>query len=443
MSQVTLAAAFPLLFLHLEYQPSFSVGSGGTDLTIASSDLAVLALLALALWRGRRDGFGALRAGRTLWIASALYLGLVVAAVFYPLVAHAEYPWRSNLVTAAKLAEYAALAVSVPLLVRAARDLRPLLAVAVAWSVAMSGVGVLQFLGVVDEFQGRRPGQREPSYVGIEDFGVLSGAVLSIAFVAIVLGVGERRDRRLAWVGAASGIVGLVLSGAVAGVLGIGLAGSLALVVAWRRGVLTPSRTAAVAGCLAAVALGTFAMRSADIGHYLDFLGIRQERQDDRKEVQTYAQRTLMAYIAWQIFLDQPLLGAGFQGSKEPYGYGPQLAAAHERFPDSPPRAFPTPEHPWGPHNLYLQALADTGVLGLATLLALLLAAGLLAATVALRASPETAAAALLALLWLGLLAGIANGRGTVAGIPFDALLWLAAGLAVAARSWTPGEETA
>src|SRR3712207_8417762 len=33
----------------------------------------------------------------------------------------------------------------------------------VAWSCVMTAIGILQFLGWVDEFEGRRPLQREPS----------------------------------------------------------------------------------------------------------------------------------------------------------------------------------------------------------------------------------------------------------------------------------------
>ena len=49
--------------------------------------------------------------------------------------------------------------------------------------------------------------------------------------------------------------------------------------------------------------------------------------------MQSYSQRTLLAYIGLEIFLDHPLLGVGWQGSLDEAGYGPQLAAAHAPLP--------------------------------------------------------------------------------------------------------------
>ncbi|HVM18217.1 MAG TPA: O-antigen ligase family protein [Gaiellaceae bacterium] len=436
-----LAAALPFLFLHVEYQPSLALG-GDDGIRVALSDVAVVAAAIAALAAGRRYGFEPLRPGRAIWTASALFLAFCLVSVFHPLAGNPEYPWRSNLVTVAKFSEYALLALALPLLARAREHLLLLLGVLVAWSVAMTGVGVLQFLGLVDEFEGRRPLQREPSYVGIEDFGVLSGAAVSIALVVLVLGVGGRRERIAAVVAAVSGAVGLVLSAALAGLLGLVVAAAVALAVASRRGTLTARRAAAVGALVLAVAGGVVAMRSGDIDRYLAFLGIR-DAEVEESEVQTYLHRTLMMYIGWQIFLDHPVLGAGFQGSREEYAYGPQLDQARERFRDAPDRAFPAPEHPWGPHNLYLQALADMGVPGLVLLLAVFGTGFLLAGRVALRAPPATAAPGLLALLWLVLLFGIGNGRGIVAGIPFDALLWLALGAAVLSAWWWDRERSA
>ena len=47
---------------------------------------------------------------------------------------------------------------------------------------------------------------------------------------------------------------------------------------------------------------------------------------------------------------------------------GPHLDDARTRFPDEPDEAFPSPEHPWGVQTLYLQVLADAGVIGFAAL---------------------------------------------------------------------------
>jgi hypothetical protein len=73
--------------------------------------------------------------------------------------------------------------------------------------------------------------------------------------------------------------------------------------------------------------------------------------------------------------------------------------------------------------------LADLGVVGLLLLVALLLAAGALAARAALRAPPLTAFVVTLGLFWLLLALGLWSALGLVAGVPLDALTWLALGL--------------
>ena len=151
--------------------------------------------------------------------------------------------------------------------------------------------------------------------------------------------------------------------------------------------------------------------------------------------MQSYSQRTVLAYIGLQIFLDHPLLGVGWQGSLDEDGYGPQLAAARARFPDEPNRTFPSPNHPWGVHTAYIQALSDLGLPGLALLAALLAGALAIGVRAALRAAGQAADAAFVATAWLLLVAGLLNATGLVAGIPLEAMMWLSAGLAVAAAA--------
>ena len=61
-----------------------------------------------------------------------------------------------------------------------------------------SAWAALQFLGLVDEFEGRRPGQREPSFLGVHDFAALSAAALGLALLAIAFGTRGRWLRGLA-----------------------------------------------------------------------------------------------------------------------------------------------------------------------------------------------------------------------------------------------------
>ena len=67
---LVLAAAIPVLFLHVHYQPGFGVGFGSTTLNAYLSDFAVLAVVVVALWSGFRDGFAPLVRGRWLWLAA-------------------------------------------------------------------------------------------------------------------------------------------------------------------------------------------------------------------------------------------------------------------------------------------------------------------------------------------------------------------------------------
>ena len=127
---VLFALCVPLVFLHADYQPSFTVSVGGSDATLFLSDVAVLAVGAVGLVAGCRLGFAPLRAGRAIWIASAVFLAFVLAGTAVGAASTDGYPLADNLLTAAKFAEYALLALAAPLAVRGAQELMPLLVVA-------------------------------------------------------------------------------------------------------------------------------------------------------------------------------------------------------------------------------------------------------------------------------------------------------------------------
>jgi O-antigen ligase len=178
----------------------------------------------------------------------------------------------------------------------------------------------------------------------------------------------------------------------------------------------------AAAAIVVAVTAGTAVMRAEAIERFAEFIGIRDRVTD--AGVQSYAHRALLAYIGGRIWLDNPLVGVGWQASSEEWAYSPYLADAHARFPDEPDEAFPSPERPWGVQTLYLQVLADLGVVGFAALVALF-AAGVAAALRGARASPVPLAG----LAWLLVAAGVWGGIGLIAGLPLAALTWIALGL--------------
>jgi O-antigen ligase len=414
---VLFALVAPLVFLHAEYQPSVSVGQA----TLYLSDVAVLAAGAIGLYAGWKLGFGPLRAGRAVWIASAVFCAVVLASTLYGAAVDDDYAFTTHFLTAAKLIEYGLLALAAPLVFRAAAQLTPLLWTLTAWSVAATIGAALQFLGVVNEFEGRRPGQREPSFLGIHDLAALSGATLALGLLALALG--ERR--RLGVLAGVAGGLGVILSGATTAVAGIVAAG----VAAW---LLGRRHALAIAAVVAVVAGGVVAIRAVDTGPLLDALGIERPREVETDPEASWQQRFALAYIGGKVFLEDPVFGAGWQRSEDEEVYLPYVDDARRRFPDLPERALPSPEHPWGVQNAYVQAAADMGVIGLVAFLALFL--------VPLRAAWRAGTAGGVPILWLLVSMGVWIGLGLVAGIPLVGLTWLAVGLAAAATAWTSSD---
>lgn len=424
MGAVVLAAALPVVFLHLNYQPSFSAGSA----TIKLSDLAILAVVVAAVAAAARSGLGRLRAGLPIWIAAALFLGWIVLACFYPLASSRAYPWHTHLVTAGEFGLYALLAPAVPLLVRKRDDALLVAGTLVGWSTIATAVGIAQWLGW-HGLAGWGRSRRQPSFLGPHDFASLSGMVLGLGLVALLFRLEGRWVRRGAWLAVASGLIGFVIGGASAGIIGLVPATLVAGVVAWRRERLERRTLATVLAATAVASLGVVVLRAGDFDQFFRFLGF-SKAPPTNAHIQTYSQRTLLAYIGYRIWIHHPLVGVGFEGSGDPAAFEPELPAAHARFPHVLPLAFPAPQHPYGVQMLYIQVLADLGVVG-GVLLVLLFAAGLWAAgRAALRGPPSRALSGTLGLFWLLLVMGLWTAEGLVAGIPLDAVTWLAFGAA-------------
>lgn len=435
-ASAVLAVSLPFLFLHVDYQPGFTVGLGGPSADVYLSDFAVLAVAIAGLVAGVRHGFAPLRAGWPIWVTGGLFLAMVGAASAYPRIWDGSYAWSTHAVTAGKFAEYAALALAVPLLLRAPRDLELVLVSLGSWTAVAATVGVVQFFGV-DIFDAWQAGRRQPSFLGHYDLAAMSGASLAVALAWIALGQSHRAHRGFIVLTAAAGAVGVIVSGSSAAGIGVGAAAAAVLGVALFRRRLTAGRTAASLAIVGIVALGIVTLRGNDFDQFLRFLGVRSEEKAAQANVQTYVQRTLLAYIGWRIFLDHPVLGAGWQASeKERTTYGPYLADAHREFPGAPELAFPSPAHPWGIQNGYIQAMADLGAIGLALFLGVFAAGLWIVGRAVLRAPPLGIAPPLLGGLWLLVAMGVWTAVGLVAGIPLDGLTWLSLGLAAASAAW-------
>jgi hypothetical protein len=426
-----LAAAVPPLFLHVRYQPSASLALGGASVDLRISDLAVLAVVVAAVASGARLGWEPLQAGRVPLAIGLGFLAWVAIATLYGPLVDDRYPFASNAVTAAKFAWYALLAPAAVLLLRRREDVRAFLFGVVGWSVVASTVGFLQLLGLVDEFEGRRPGQRETSWLGVHDFAALSGASMAVAVVAIAYGSERRGDLPARTAGIAGG-VGLIIAAALNQVAA--LAVGVASVLGFRRGRVGARRIAALAAIVLAVGGGAVALRAGDLGDFLRLVGIGDEPEKPATEVETFTHRSVLLYLGVRIALDHPLLGVGWQGSALQDNVEPYLDDARRRFPDAAPEAFPSRAHPWGVQNAFVQAAADLGLVG-ALFFVGLFAAGLAAAVpVALGRRGSDPRLGAIAALWLVVAAAALAFYGLYAGVPVDALLWLALGLAVASR---------
>jgi hypothetical protein len=429
-----LAAALPILFLHVDYQPGFTIHTGSTGEHVVLSDVVLLLVGVAALAAGLRRGFAPLRAGLPIWIAGGIFLLDVFAASVYPKLWASGYEASTHAVTAAKFAEYALLALSVPLLVRTRRDAQWVVGSLIAWSVVATVVGLAQIFGA-DILEAWAAGRRQPSFLGHHDFAALSGAALAVCLVGIALRPVWRPRVAVLAAGGVSGMVGIVISASTADAAGLAIAAAALLLASRLRGWLDRQRGLAIAAIALVVLGGVLVMRAGEINQFLRFVGIGQTQRQNG--VESYVQRTMLVYIGWRIFEGNPIGGAGWQASTEQRVYGPYLSAAHREFPGTPAQAFPSPQHPWGVQNAFVQAMSDLGIVGLLTFLGLLVTGLVVAARAALRAPPAVAVTALVSLLWLVLVMGVLSALGLVAGIPSDALLWLALGFCVVAAGGT------
>ena len=435
---LVLACALPFLFLHKNYQPDLALGISSTALDVRLSDVAALAVVIAAIVAAARSGLSPLRAARALWLAGALLLCWLALETVRPASVHDDL-FASHVVTAFKLGEYALLALAVPLLVRRVEDLTIVLGAAVLWSALATAVATAQFFGL-DVFEAWNPGWRQPSFLGHHDFASLSAIAVSLAAAGIVAGRKRMPLAALFFVALLAGSLGLVIAGSVTAAAGFALGALVLALAARKRFSPSPRRLLALGAVVVLVAAGISAVRADSLADFMRFLGVRG--QETPAGVESYSQRTVLAYIGLRIFEDHPLVGVGWQRSDRPAVFDPYLVDAHKRFPDVVALAFPSAEHPWGVQNLYIQMLADAGVVGLV----LMLAVGAVGLTLAWRtanhaSTPWAVGVGLLALCGLLTVAGVWGSLGIVTGIPLQAATSLFFGL-VAAGAAAVEEET-
>ena len=424
-----LAFAIPFLFLHEKYQLEVTIDLGSTSVEVRLSDLAVLVVVVAAAVFAVRQGTSRLGPGRILWIpGTALLLWLAFQALRPDSVDDALF--EDHLVSYAKLVEYALLAVAVPLLIRRTGDLTIVLGSLVLWSAIASAVALAQFFGL-DVFDAWNAGWRQPSLLGHHDLAALSAVSAALAATGILC-LRTRLPASALWSTAlVAGALGLMLAGSVAAAGGFAL-GALALAIAARgRFEPSPRRFLAVLALVLVVGGGVTAIRADSLEQFVRFLGVRG---DERPQgVETYSQRTVLAYIGLRIWEDSPVVGVGWQRSGREDVFEPYLEDARERFPDVVDFAFPAESREWGVQNLYVQMLADAGIVGLLLLLAVGVSGIVLAWRTVIHApNPWATGVGLVVICALLTLAGEWASLGIVAGIPLQAATCLLLGLAAA-----------
>lgn len=437
LGAIVLVLALPFLFVHEKFQPALGIDWRGTSHHLRLADLAVLAIVTAAIVSGLKLGSGRLSAGRILWIPGALLLVWLSFQAFRP-VAVDDAGFEDHLVGLAKFIEYALLVPAVPLLVRRLEDLVLVLGGFVLLSAAATGVALAQFFGL-DILDAWPPGWRQPSFLGHHDLAALSAVAAGLAVAGILCGRVRLPAGRLFVVALLSGVLGLVLAGSLAAAIGFAVGGLAAIFAARSRFPRSGRSLLATAAVVLVVFAGVTAIRADSLEEFVRFLGISERR--DPEGVETYSQRTVLAYIGVRTWADNPIFGVGWQRSASPEVFEQYLADARKRFPDVVEEAFPARGREWGVQNLYIQMLADAGVIGLLLLLAVG-AGGLVLAwrTTTYAPWPWAAGAGVATICSLLTLTGEWASLGIVSGLPIGAATSLLLGIAAAGAATVEDE---
>lgn len=312
--------------------------------------------------------------GATILLAVAIFLRLTLQRrellrqewwiIFKPLFPFLAYTGMSlGLVwvyapdaLAASTASYTRLVVTVLLgllvfmSLESKKDLRLLTSMIVVFAVASIMVGTWEAL--VNPQKESVVAGRYGGLLGINTFGLVAGLLVLWAVIAR-----ENRGSRLSWVvPLASGLLGLILSKSASSVLAT-IGAVLFFWVFFKKWATQGTRLLRlVVGGMVGIILAMWVLR---LLRPSDFYGIAS------LEGGSWAQRLMIAYGALQIFLSHPIWGVGWQASSTGAVIGdPTLnKMLMEAFPKLPAHYFFL-ERPTSLHNLYMQLLAELGILG-------------------------------------------------------------------------------
>ena len=192
---------------------------------------------------------------------------------------------------------------------------------------------------------------RSGGVIGIGPLGLVSGLLVLYALV-------ERDgNRRLpAWIfSLAAGLLGLYLAKTATPALAVAVAATVYF-ASMRSRRFDLLRWAVVGTIvLTAAALAILSFRQGDVSGFASLSG------------GSFAERLMIAYTGISIFLDNPLIGVGWQASTAEVVIGSPaaIASVRDKFPQLvPENLFFT--SPTTLHNMYIQFLAELGIIGFA-----------------------------------------------------------------------------
>ena len=259
--------------------------------------------------------------------------------------------WATSLASYIRLVETALFSLILYLSIREPSELEMILKMLIVFSIATVVVGAWetwQQYGQGEIIAGRYGG-----LLGINSLGLVSGLLIIYAFL-------ERSGKRhgLKWmIFVMAGALGLFLSRSISSILAVAGALTLYFIISkqphkihrkstWKR-IFASVFLILLAGVL------VWYLRTSDVRGLLSLSG------------GSLAQRLMIIYAGFFIFINHPLAGVGWQASATETIIGdPELnAVLMEKFPQLPQHYFFI-DKPTSLHNFYIQILAELGLIG-------------------------------------------------------------------------------
>jgi O-antigen ligase len=283
---------------------------------------------------------------RELFVPLLLFFAYVGVSV---LLVHISMPSFTGASSASymRLLLTASFAAVLRLVTRNMRDMQLFHKGLIFFCVATVALGAaLVWGGGADALSGRSGG-----LIGIGQLGLVSGLLI---LYSLVERDGKRRS--MTWMFPLGvGLFGLYLAKTASAAFAVAVTAAVYLVTMRSRRVGFVRLVVVTTIMTTAAALAVWSVRQHDVSGFVDSTG------------GSFAERLIIAYAGIQIFLDNPLLGVGWQASTaEPIISSPAVVGAvQDRFPQLvTDDFFLTP--PSTLHNMYIQFLAELGIIGFA-----------------------------------------------------------------------------